>query len=97
MVRESFIKFNLNRLQKFNRRIEERHFSNLQKVNELKKAYMKKALEIKNYNETVILKKDNIISNLESQIELLEQENKKLTTSLDKVPSDVIRRFNKKI
>ena len=97
MVRESFIKFNLNGLQKFNRQIEERHFSNLQKVNELKKAYMKKALEIKNYNETVILKKDNIISNLESQIELLEQENKKLTTSLDKVPSDVIRRFNKKI
>lgn len=97
MVRESFIKFNLNRLQKFNRRIEERHFSNLQKVNELKKAYMKKALEIKNYNETVILKKDKIISNLKSQIELLEQENKKLTTSLDKVPSDVIRRFNKKI
>lgn len=94
MVRESFIKFNLNRLQKYNKQVEKRHISNLQKVNELKKAYMKKAMEIKNVNESAILKKDKIISNLKFQIEFLERENKKLTDSLAKVPGDVVRKYN---
>ncbi len=94
MVRESFIKFNLNRLQKYNKQVEKRHISNLQKVNELKKAYMKKAMEIKNVNESAILKKDKIISNLKFQIEFLERENKKLTDSLGKIPEGVVRKYN---
>ena len=94
MVRESFIKFNLNRLQKYNKQVEKRHISNLQKVNELKKAYMKKAMEIKNVNENVLLKKEKIISNLKFQIEFLERENKKLTDSLGKIPEGVVRKYN---
>ena len=89
MVRESFIKFNLNRLKKYNR-----HIHNLKKVNELKKAYMNKAIEIKNVNEDIILKKDKIISDLKFQIEFLKNENKKLTASLGKVPVDVVRKYN---
>ena len=94
MVRESFIKFNLNRLKKYNKHIEQRHINNLKKVNELKKAYMKKATEIKNSNEDIILKKDQIISNLKSQIEFYEKENKNLTSSLEKIPSDIVKKYN---
>ena len=55
---------------------------------------MRKAIEIKNVNEGIILKKDRIISNLKFQIEFLERENKKLTASLGKVPGDVVRKYN---
>lgn len=94
MVRESFIKFNLNRLKKYNKQIENRHIHNLKKVNELKKAYMNKAIEIKNVNEDIILKKDKIISDLKFQIEFFERENKKLTASLGKLPGDVVKKYN---
>lgn len=94
MVRESFIKFNLNRLKKYNKQIENRHIHNLKKVNELKKAYMNKAIEIKNVNEDIILKKDKIISDLKFQIEFLKNENKKLTSNLGEIPGDVVRKYN---
>ena len=94
MLKEEFIKFNFNRLLKYNEKLKKRHEENEKKIANLKTDYLKKARNLEKENKRIIFEKDAIIEELRFQIDRLKEERNSYEKELDKIPSEIVSNYN---
>ena len=94
MLREGYIRFNLQNIEKYNNLIEKNHIKNMEKVNELKEAYLEKANSIKTEGEKTLKRQDFEIAKIKNQIEFLKKQKGFIKEDLEKIPQDIIKKYN---
>ena len=94
MLKEEFVKFNFNRLLKYNEKLKKRHEENEKKIANLKTEYLKKARDLEKENKKIIFEKDSIIEELRFQIDRLKRERESYEKELDKIPEEVVSNYN---
>ena len=94
MLKEEFVKFNFNRLLKYNEKLKKRHEENEKKISNLKTEYLRKARNLEKENKKIIFEKDSIIEELRFQIERLKREREGYENELDKIPSEIVSNYN---
>lgn len=94
MLKEEFIKFNFNRLLKYNEKLKKRHEENEKKIANLKTEYLKKARNLEKENKRIIFEKDAIIEELRFQIDRLKEERNNYEKELEKIPSEIVSNYN---
>ena len=95
MFKEEFVKFNFNRLLKYNEKLEKRHIENERKIANLKSEYLRKARNIEKENKRIIFEKDSIIEELRFQIDGLKREKAGYEEELNRIPLEVINNYKK--
>ena len=93
MVREGFVKFNLNRIIKYTQKLERRHRQNIKKIGKLKNAYIQKARELEEENKDILHQKDVYIEELKFQINKAQEEKERLYKQLSAIPKPIIDKF----
>ena len=96
MLREGYVKLNLQSVEKYNKKLEKRHIENMKKVNELKEAYIFRANQIKEDCEKEILEKDKEIVGLKNQVEYLRKQKELIRVDLRQIPREIIEKYNAK-
>ncbi|MBR0427369.1 MAG: hypothetical protein IJK18_04135 [Clostridia bacterium] len=96
MLKEEFVKFNFNRLLKYNEKLKKRHEENEKKIANLKTEYLKKARDLEKENKKIIFEKDSIIEELRFQIDRLKREREGYEKELDQIPSEIVSNYNNK-
>lgn len=94
MLKEEFVKFNFNRLLKYNEKLKKRHEENEKKIANLKTEYLKKARNLEKENKKIIFEKDAIIEELRFQIDRLKREREVYEKELDQIPSEIVSNYN---
>ena len=93
MIKEEFVKFNFNRLLKYNEKLKRRHEENKRKIANLKSEYLKKARNIERENKKIIFEKDFIIEELSFQIASLKKERDDCEQQLNRIPLEIIKNY----
>ena len=96
MLKEEFVKFNFNRLLKYNEKLKKRHEENEKKIANLKTEYLKKARNLEKENKKIIFEKDSIIEELRFRIDRLKRERESYEKELDQIPLEIVSNYNNK-
>lgn len=86
MLREGYIRLNLQNIDRFNEKTQRNHEKNMKKIKELKNAYLDKANQIKQDAEIEIKEKNIEIAKLKNQIEFLKKQRDFIKDDLNRIP-----------
>ena len=86
MLREGYIRLNLQSVERFNKKTKKNHDKNMERLRELKSAYLERAKEMQRDEKEEISKKDIEIAKLKEQIESLKEERDEIKRDLDQIP-----------